>query len=91
MTTPVATNADDNGSLSGSDTTGMGGTEPGSGLGITGSDPESDPGSGSQAMLTDRSWLAGLAMGGSTRVYCQSAFPSAGFIASTILILSIFS
>ncbi|KAK4424069.1 Thaumatin-like protein 1 [Sesamum alatum] len=88
-TTTGATNAET--SLSGTDTTPVAGSEPGSGLGVTGSDPEPDFGSGSQAMLADGSWMADMAMGGSARVYCHSALRAAGFIASTYLIISIFS
>lgn len=79
MTAPGATNAD--GSLSGSDTN-MGGSN----LGVSGSDPYSASGSGSQQMVADGSWLAGLAMGDSTRISCASALHSALFIASAIFI-----
>ncbi|KAL3814032.1 hypothetical protein ACJIZ3_015300 [Penstemon smallii] len=77
MTAPGTTNAD--GSLSGSDTTGMGGSDSGSGFGVTGADSGSvetgsNSESGSQAMLADGSYLAGLAMGASTRIYCPSVF-----------------
>ncbi|KAL0376220.1 UNVERIFIED_CONTAM: Thaumatin-like protein 1 [Sesamum calycinum] len=88
-TTTGATNAET--SLPGTDTTPMAGSESGPGLGVTGSNPEPDFGSGSQAMLADGSWMADMAMGGSARVYCPSALRAAGFIASTLLILSIFS
>lgn len=68
-TPTVTTNGD--GYLSGSDPTGMSGP----GIGITGSEPDPDSGSmsgsGSQAFITDGSWLADLAMGDSDRVYCQ--------------------
>ncbi|KAL0356592.1 UNVERIFIED_CONTAM: Thaumatin-like protein 1 [Sesamum calycinum] len=88
MTAPGATNAD--GSLSGSDT-GTGGSASASGLGFTGSDPDSASGTGSHAMLSDGSWLAGLAMGDSTRVYCSWTLQFAVFIASAIFIVSGFS
>ncbi|KAL0348485.1 UNVERIFIED_CONTAM: Thaumatin-like protein 1 [Sesamum angustifolium] len=88
-TTTGATNAET--SLPRTDTTPMAGSESGPGLGVTGSNPEPDFGSGSQAMLADGSWMADMAMGGSARVYCPSALRAAGFIASTLLILSIFS
>lgn len=88
MTAPGTTNAD--GSLSGSDT-GTVGSGSASGLGFTGSDPDSASGSGSQAMLSDGSWLAGLAMGDSTRVYCSWSLHFAVFIASAIFIVSVFS
>lgn len=72
MTDPGATNAD--GSVSGTET-----SNAGSGVGVTGSDsvsnPDSVPGSGSQAMMPDGSWLAGLAMGDATRVYYSSSTP----------------
>ncbi|XP_057769271.1 thaumatin-like protein 1 [Salvia miltiorrhiza] len=66
--TTTATAASGDGSQSGSDPTMMGGSS----LGTTGSDPGSVTGSGSQEMMADGSWLAGLAMGGSARVYCSS-------------------
>ncbi|KAH6768625.1 Pathogenesis-related thaumatin superfamily protein [Perilla frutescens var. frutescens] len=83
-TAPGATNSD--GSISGSDPN-MGGSSLGSGIGETGSDPDSVSGSGSQEML-DGSWLAGLAMGDSPMVSCSSALH---FIAAAVFILSIFS
>ncbi|KAL8543257.1 hypothetical protein ACS0TY_003973 [Phlomoides rotata] len=69
--------------------TNTGGSNVGSGLGVSGSDPYSTSGSGSQPMATgDGSWLAGLAMGDSARV---SPLHSAAFIASTIFVFYIFS
>ncbi|KAL8553019.1 hypothetical protein ACS0TY_001628 [Phlomoides rotata] len=92
MATPAISNSNGEGTVTGTDTTGMGGTEPASGLGVSGSDPYAESGSGSQAMFTDRAWMAGLAMGGSTKFTCSSPFLSAAtFIASTILSLTIFS
>ncbi|KAL7118553.1 hypothetical protein ACP275_02G009600 [Erythranthe tilingii] len=85
VTAPETTNAD--GSLSGTDPSNGSGSE----FGVTGSDPNSIPGSGSEAMLPDGSWLAGLAMGDSTRVYSSPTFHSVLFFASASLFLSFFS
>ncbi|XP_073150307.1 thaumatin-like protein 1 isoform X2 [Henckelia pumila] len=77
-----ATTTNGGGYLSGSDPTGMSGP----GLGISGSEPDPDSGSGSgsesgsQAFLTDGSWLADLAMGDSARVYWLPALHSAVLI-----------
>ncbi|CAA2991943.1 thaumatin 1 [Olea europaea subsp. europaea] len=85
MTAPVTT-AD--GSISGTGTSGSDGSETGSGLGVTGADPGSESSLGSQAMLTDGSWLAGLAMGDSTRIYSSySASIALAFFTLSILSL----
>ncbi|KAL2490620.1 Pathogenesis-related thaumatin superfamily protein [Abeliophyllum distichum] len=89
-TTDGSISGSTDGSISESGTTGTDGTETGSGLGVTGSDPDSESGSGSQATLADGSWLAGLAMGDSNRVYSSSALHSA-LIALVIFIFSIIS
>ncbi|KAL8060210.1 hypothetical protein ABFX02_02G009700 [Erythranthe guttata] len=85
VTAPETTNAD--GSLSGTEASNGSGSE----FGVTGSDPNSIPGSGSEAMLPDGSWLAGLAMGDSTRVYSSPTFHSVLFFASATFFLSFFS
>ncbi|PIN19175.1 hypothetical protein CDL12_08174 [Handroanthus impetiginosus] len=87
-TVPGATNAD--GSVSGSGTN-MVGSVSGSGLGVTGADTNPDSVTGSRAMLTDGTWLAGLAMGDSTRLYFSSALYYAVLIVSAIFISSNFS
>ncbi|KAL3613962.1 Thaumatin-like protein 1 [Castilleja foliolosa] len=89
MTTPSgAFNGD--GSLSGSDSN-MGGSQSGSGVDVSGSVSGSGTGSESQAMMTtDGSWLAGLAMGDSTRVYCSPSFYYVVSIVFAVFILSVF-
>ncbi|KAK6136633.1 hypothetical protein DH2020_029616 [Rehmannia glutinosa] len=88
MTAPGTINGD--GSLSGSSDPSVGGSGSIPGASLTGSDPGSSSGSGSQAMLSDGSWLAGLAMGESTRVYCTSYLQSVVSIGFAIIILSLF-
>ncbi|CAA2965246.1 thaumatin 1 [Olea europaea subsp. europaea] len=76
------------GSISGTGTTGPDGSESGTGLGVTGADSGSEHGSRSQAMLADGSWLAGLAMGDSTRIYySNSALISLAFFTLSIICL----
>ncbi|CAI9764338.1 unnamed protein product [Fraxinus pennsylvanica] len=84
-TAPVTTT---DGSISGTGTSGPDGSETGSGLGVTGADPGSESGLGSQALLTDGSWLAGLAMGDSTRIY-SSCFAPVALAFFTLSILSL--
>ncbi|KAL3621369.1 Thaumatin-like protein 1 [Castilleja foliolosa] len=79
MTTPSGT-VNGDGSLSGSNPN-MGGSQPG----VSGS----GTGSESQTTMTDGSWLAGLAMGDTTRVYCS---PSLNYsIIFAVFIFSVFS
>lgn len=76
------------GSISGTGTTGPDGSESGTGLGVTGAGSGSEHGSRSQAMLADGSWLAGLAMGDSTRIYySNSALISLAFFTLSIICL----
>ncbi|PIM97476.1 hypothetical protein CDL12_30053 [Handroanthus impetiginosus] len=79
------------GTGSASGLTGIGGSGTASVSGISGSVSEPEYGTGSEAMLADGSYLAGLAMGDSSGVSETSALRSAGLIVSTILILTIFS
>ncbi|GER42329.1 pathogenesis-related thaumatin superfamily protein [Striga asiatica] len=92
VTSPPGTTGND-GFLPGSSNPSMGGSGSGPGFGFTGSDQDPASGSGSQAMVADGSWLAGLAMGDSTRVHCTSTFHyavSTGVAIINIIILSAF-
>lgn len=90
-TSPTTTNADGTGTMGSGSVAGSGITDSGSGsesvsgAGIMGG---SGTGSGSEAMMADGSWLAGLAMGDSTRTLslCGSVLQSV-VIASTFLSL----
>ncbi|CAA0827705.1 Pathogenesis-related thaumatin superfamily protein [Striga hermonthica] len=87
MSPPGTTGYD--GSLPGSSDPTMGGSGSGPGFGFTGSNQDPASGSGSQAMVADGSWLAGLAMGDSPGVHCTSTLHYAVSIgAAFILVLS---